>query len=91
MKPVLVSSGEYSDYHIHMTVEWLTDKTPSALTKEYLDEHPDERGDYHGSESGFANWLLEKGYARRIADAELHLGSYGTLKAEWLRDFEGTP
>lgn len=76
---VNVAYGEYSDYGILGTARAKRDFNINKVLESYLEENPEQREPYCGSEHGFFQFLITKGFIEEMDVVEWHVGSYGCL------------
>ena len=81
---LILSEGEYDDYHIVETVRALVDFRMRDVCKEFMSQHgeygdvEDEDGNYVGARGGsFVQWLISKRLVEKIEIQEVRFGEYG--------------
>lgn len=81
---LILTEGEYSDYHyigVFKAVKALSQEDLTTLQREFEKElDDDDLYDYRNSYR-FANFLMLKGYLEELNSREVHLGAYGELGA----------
>ena len=79
-KLLCVDSGAYSDYSVRGFFVVLRDFDPAAELESYLDEHQEQRADYHFEEDGYLAALLAKGLLMEVDYGTLYLTGYSSHK-----------
>lgn len=72
---LLLSTGEYSDYDIHVVCRVLKNFDSREVSLSYNGK----RDDYDFDDDAFTHYLTSNGYIEDVDYQEWHLGSYGTL------------
>lgn len=77
---LVLSSGEYSDYHLRGLFVVDQDVRPADLKDEYLKINPDEGKEYGFNTENFLNFLKDKGLIHQVHYYEWLLESYGNIR-----------
>jgi hypothetical protein len=72
---VILTTGEYSDYTIHVTAVALRDFETKDVATEYFKEYPEQKGQYKFEDDKFVHSLFTNQYLKELEATEWHFSN----------------
>lgn len=77
---ILITSEEYSDYGVVAFTRCVKEFDAEQIKTEYLADFPNQKKNYGCDWNKVNDWLINRGYLKKLEYRELHLGTYHNLE-----------